>query len=128
MKHIIQTDQAPKAIGPYSQAIKIKSGEMIFTAGQLGIDPASGNLVDGGITAQTRQALQNLQAILRAAGSDLDQVVKTTVFLQDFNDFAVMNGIYAEFFPQNPPARSTVQVARLPKDGLIEIEAIALVP
>ena len=128
MKHIIQTDQAPKAIGPYSQAIKIKNGEMIFTAGQLGIDPASGNLVDGGITAQTRQALQNLQAILRAAGSDLDQVVKTTVFLQDFNDFAVMNGIYAEFFPQNPPARSTVQVARLPKDGLIEIEAIALVP
>jgi len=128
MKHIIQTDQAPKAIGPYSQAVKIKSGETIFTAGQLGLDPASGHLVDGGITAQTRQALQNLQAILRAAGSDLDQVIKTTVFLQDFNDFAVMNAIYAEFFPQNPPARSTVQVARLPKDGLVEIEAIALVP
>ncbi len=128
MKHIVQTDLAPKAIGPYSQAIIIKSGKTIFTAGQLGLDPASGNLVDGGIAAQTRQALQNLQAILRAAGSDLDWVVKTTVFLQDFNDFAVMNGIYAEFFPQNPPARSTVQVARLPKDGLIEIEAIALVP
>jgi 2-iminobutanoate/2-iminopropanoate deaminase len=128
MKQVIATDNAPKAIGPYSQAIKIKSGETIYTAGQLGIDPATGNLVDDGITAETRQALKNIKAILTAAGSDLDQVIKTTVFLKDLNDFAAMNAVYAEFFPKNAPARSTIQVARLPKDGLVEIEAIALVP
>jgi 2-iminobutanoate/2-iminopropanoate deaminase len=128
MKQVITADTAPKAIGPYSQAIKIKNGEIIFTAGQLGIDPASGNVVDDGIAAETRQALKNVQAILTAAGSDMEQVIKTTVFLKDLNDFAAMNAVYAEFFPKNPPARSTIQVARLPKDGLVEIEAIALVP
>jgi 2-iminobutanoate/2-iminopropanoate deaminase len=128
MRHVITTDTAPKAIGPYSQAIKIKSGETIFTAGQLGIDPATGNMVGDGIAAETRQALKNVQAILTAAGSTMDLVIKTTVFLKDLNDFATMNAVYAEFFPKNPPARSTIQVARLPKDGLVEIEAIALVP
>jgi 2-iminobutanoate/2-iminopropanoate deaminase len=128
MKHVVATDQAPKAIGPYSQAIKIKSGETIFTAGQLGIDPATGIMVGDGIAAETRQALKNVKAILTAAGSNMDQVIKTTVFLKDLNDFATMNAVYAEFFPDNPPARSTIQVARLPKDGLVEIEAIALVP
>lgn len=128
MRHVITTDTAPKAIGPYSQAIKIKSGETIFTAGQLGIDPASGNLVEDGIAGETRQALKNVKAILTAAGSGMDQVIKTTVFLKDLNDFATMNAVYAEFFPNNPPARSTIQVARLPKEGLVEIEAIALVP
>jgi 2-iminobutanoate/2-iminopropanoate deaminase len=123
-KKIVSTDKAPKAIGPYSQAIRIDS--LVYTAGQIGLDPANGSLVDGGIAAQTRQALTNLKNILDAAGSGLGYVVKTTVFLADMKDFASMNAIYSEYFPENPPARSTVAVSGLPKDAQVEIEAIAL--
>ncbi|MCJ7434628.1 MAG: RidA family protein [Anaerolineales bacterium] len=123
-KKIIQTEKAPKAIGPYSQAIRIES--LVFTAGQIGLNPATAELVEGGVEAQTRQVLTNLRNVLEAAGSDLAHVVKTTVFLKDMNDFPKMNVIYAEFFGEMPPARSTVAVAGLPKSGLVEIEAIAL--
>ena len=123
-KKIIFTAKAPKAIGPYSQAIRTES--MVFAAGQVGLDPASGELVEGGIEAQTRQALTNLKGVLEAADSGLSFVVKTTVFLKDMNDFAQMNVIYAEFFAKDPPARSTVAIAALPKGALVEIEAIAL--
>ena len=125
-KKIIQTDKAPKAIGPYSQAIRIDS-TMVYTAGQLGLDPATGELAGGSIEEQTRQALTNLKNVLEAAGSNLEQVVKTTVFLKDMNDFPKMNSIYSEFFGTNPPARSTVGVAALPKGGLVEIEVVALI-
>lgn len=121
---VIHSDRAPKAIGPYSQAIRV--GEFIFCAGQAGLDPATGNLVGGGIEAETQRVLQNLAAVLAAAGTSFNRVVKTTVFLLDMNEFAKMNAVYAEFFPTNPPARSTVQVARLPKDARVEIEVIAL--
>jgi 2-iminobutanoate/2-iminopropanoate deaminase len=124
MEHqVVSTPNAPKAIGPYSQAIR--SGEFIFCAGQAGLEPATGLLVSGGIEAQTRRVLQNLSAVLQAAGASLSQVVKTTVFLTDMNEFARMNAVYAEFFPTNPPARSTVQVSRLPKDACVEIELVA---
>ncbi len=123
-KHIVSADKAPKAIGPYSVAVKTDG--FIFTAGQIGIDPAVGELVDGGIEAQTRQVLTNLRNVLEAAGSGLDHIVKTTVFLKDMADFAKMNAIYAEFFTQDPPARSTVAVTGLPKGALVEIEAIAI--
>ena len=122
-KKVVKAEKAPAAIGPYSQAIN--SDCFIFTSGQIGVDPATGNFVEGGIEGQTRQVLTNLQFVLEAAGSDLDHVVKTTVFLQDMNDFAKMNAIYEEFFPTNPPARSTVAVASLPKNALVEIETIA---
>ena len=125
-KKIIHTDKAPKAIGPYSQAIRTET--MVYTAGQVGIDPVTGELVDGGIEAQTRQVLANLKNVLDASDSDLKLVVKTTVFLKDMNDFAKMNAIYAESFPENPPARSTVAVAALPKGALVEIEAVAMSP
>lgn len=125
-KQVILTENAPQAIGPYSAGIRIAN--FVFTAGQLGIDPPSGVLVAGGIEAETRQALNNVKAVLEAAGSGLDQVVKTTVFLRDMADFAAMNAIYAEFFPANPPSRSTVQVAALPKAAAVEIEAIAYNP
>lgn len=124
-KKVIQTDKAPKAIGPYSQAIWTDS--LIYTAGQIGLDPATGELVANTVEDQTRQALTNLQNVVEAAGSTLTHVVKTTVFLKDMNDFPRMNAIYAEFFGENPPARSTVAVAALPKGGLVEIEAIALI-
>ncbi len=123
-KEIVTAEKAPRAIGPYSAAVK--AGDLIFTAGQLGIDPESGEFVPGGIEAETRQALLNLQAVLKAAGSSLKSVVKTTVFLRDMNDFGVMNVIYGEFFTEDYPARSAVQAARLPKDGAVEIEAVAL--
>ena len=123
-KKIVSTDKAPKAIGPYSQAIRTQ--DLVFTAGQLGLDPVTMELVPDGVEAQTRQALTNLKYVLEIADSGLNYVVKTTVFLQDMNDFAKMNAVYAEFFPDNPPARSTVQVAALPKGGLVEIECIAL--
>ena len=123
-KKIVSTEKAPKAIGPYSQAILTES--LLFTAGQIGLDPATMELVEGGIEAQTHQALTNLKNILDTADSGLKYVVKTTVFLQDMGDFAKMNSVYAEFFPENPPARSTVQVAALPKGALVEIECIAL--
>lgn len=122
-KQIIQTEKAPKAIGPYTVANRF--GELIFTAGQLGLDPATMELVPGGVEAETRQALTNLKYVLEAAGSSLDHVLKTTVFLRDMADFARMNAVYGEFFPQNPPARSTVQVAALPKGGAVEIEVVA---
>ena len=123
-KKIIYTDKAPKAIGPYSQAVR--SEALVYTAGQVGIDPAGGELVEGGIEAQTRQVLTNLKNVLEASDSGLNFVVKTTVFLKDMNDFAKMNAIYAGFFPENPPARSTIAVAGLPKGALVEIEAVAL--
>jgi 2-iminobutanoate/2-iminopropanoate deaminase len=122
-RQVISSGQAPKAIGPYSQAIR--AGDFVFCAGQTPIDPATGNLVEGGIEEQTRRALQNLSVVLQAAGTALNHVVKTTVFLLDLNDFAKMNAVYAEFFPSDPPARSTVQVARLPKDARVEIEIVA---
>jgi 2-iminobutanoate/2-iminopropanoate deaminase len=124
-KKVIQTEKAPKAIGPYSQAIRTDS--MVFTAGQIALDPATMELVAGGVEEQTRQVLTNLSNVLEAAGSSLDKVVKTTVFLQDMSDFPKMNAIYAEYFGENPPARSTIAVAALPKGGLVEIEAVALI-
>ncbi len=124
-KHIIQSDAAPKAIGPYAVANRV--GDLVFTAGQLGLDPQSMELVPGGVEAETRQALTNLSAVLAAANSSLAQVVKTTVFLRDMNDFARMNAVYASFFTQDFPARSAVQVARLPRDAAVEIEAVAVV-
>ena len=121
-RKVISTSQAPAAIGPYSQAIR--SGNLLFASGQLGLDPATGNLVEG-IEAQTRQALANLQAVLAASGGSVANVVKTTIFLADMADFATVNAIYGEVFRHEPPARSTVQVAALPKGGLVEIEVIA---
>ena len=123
MKNVIHTASAPAAIGPYSQAIQM--GNFLYTSGQLGIDPATGNLVEG-VEAQTKMALENVKAVLAAGGSSLDKVMKTTVFLQSMDDFAVMNGIYAEYFTTQPPARSAVEVGRLPKNVLVEIEVIAL--
>ncbi|NWG07308.1 MAG: RidA family protein [Chloroflexi bacterium] len=123
-KKIVSTEKAPKAIGPYSQAIRIDN--LVFTAGQVGLSPATMEIVEGGIEAQTRQVLTNLKHVLEAADSGLNFVVKTTVFLQSMGDFAAMNGVYQEFFPENPPARSTVAVAGLPKGALVEIECIAL--
>jgi len=123
MKTILSTEKAPAAIGPYSQGIA--AGQMVFTSGQLPIDPATGAFAGSTIEEQTRQSLKNVAAVLEAAGCSLSDVVKTTVFLKDMNDFAAMNGVYQEFFPENCPARSAVEVARLPKDGLVEIEAIA---
>ncbi|MDH7484948.1 MAG: RidA family protein [Anaerolineae bacterium] len=122
-REIIATAKAPAAIGPYSQAVRV--GHLVFTAGQIGIDPVLGQLRSG-IAAQTRQALANLQAVLEAAGSSLNQVVKTTIFLQDMADFATVNQVYGQAFAVVPPARSTVQVAALPLGALVEIEAIAL--
>jgi 2-iminobutanoate/2-iminopropanoate deaminase len=124
-KEIIRTEKAPKAIGPYSAGVKTE--QFIFTAGQLGIIPESGNIIEGGIENETRQAIINIQHILEEAGSSLDSVVKTTVFLRDMNEFSRMNTVYAEYFKENPPARSTIQAAALPKNGCVEIEAIALV-
>ena len=123
-KQIITAEKAPKAIGPYSHAVKV--GDFLYTSGQLGMDPATGLLVEGGVEAEARQALQNLGNILSAAGCNFASVVKTLVFLKDMNDFARVNAIYAEFFKENPPARSAVQVAALPKGAAVEIEAVAV--
>ena len=124
MKKIIATTAAPAAIGPYSQGID--GGSVVITSGQLPVDPATGAFAEGGITGQTRQSLLNVQAVLASAGLTMENVIKTTVFLKDMNDFAAMNEVYATFFPGEPPARSAVEVARLPKDALVEIEAIAV--
>ena len=125
MKEIIATEKAPSAIGPYSQGIK--AGGLVFTSGQLPIDVATGEFVSGGIAEQTRASILNVQAILEKAGSSLEKVVKSTVFLSDMNNFAEMNKVYSELFgTENHPARSAVQVARLPKDALVEIEVVAL--
>lgn len=123
-KKVVYTEKAPKAIGPYSQAIRTDS--FIFTAGQVGLDPSTGELVAGTVEEQTRQALSNLRNVIEAAGSSMDNVVKTTVFLKDMADFPKMNAIYAEFFGENPPARSTVAVVALPKGGLVEVEAVVI--
>lgn len=123
MKQVIHTDSAPAAIGPYSQAIQID--DLLFVSGQVPIDPSTGAIVEGDIKAQAQQSLNNLKAILNAAGTNMGAVVKTTVFLADMNDFAAMNEVYAQFFQEPFPARSAVQVARLPKDAKVEIEAIA---
>jgi len=125
MKEVITTENAPGAIGPYSQAVK--AGNMVFCSGQIPIDPQTGDFVSDNVAEQTRQVLTNLNAVLEAAGTNLNNVVKTTVFLADMNDFTEMNNIYAEFFSENKPARATVQAARLPKDARVEIECIAIV-
>ena len=125
-RQIIHTDKAPAALGPYSQAVR--AGSYLYTAGQIAIDPASGKLVDDEIALQTRQALSNLHAVLEAAGGSLQDVVKTTVFLQDMGEFQAMNMVYAQFFPQDPPARSAVEVAALPLGARVEIEAVAYLP
>ena len=124
MRTIIATDRGPKAIGPYSQAIK--ANDLVFLSGQIPLDPATQQLISGDVAAQTERVLQNITAILDAAGTSLSRVVKTTVFLKNMNDFAAMNGVYGRHFTAEPPARSTVEVARLPKDVLVEIDVIAL--
>ena len=123
-REVVASEGAPAAIGPYSQAIK--AGMFVFASGSLGMDPASGELVSGGVEAQTRQALNNLSAVLTQAGTSLGGVVKTTVFLADIGDYGAVNAVYAEFFPDAPPARSAVQVAALPRGAAVEIEVIAL--
>ncbi len=123
MKEIIATDKAPAAIGPYSQAVKV--GNLLFTSGMIPIDPATNTLVEGGIEVQAERALQNVKALLEASGSSMDKVVKTVVFIKNMDDFAKVNEIYARYFTSDFPARSCVEVARLPKDVLIEMEAIA---
>ena len=125
-KKPVQTNAAPKALGPYAQAVV--AGGTVYCAGQIPLDPATGNVVAGGVAEQTERVLENLRAVLKAAGSDLDRAVKTTVFIKDMNDFTAMNEVYGrpEYFGPNPPARSTVEVARLPRDVLVEIEVVAL--
>ena len=125
VKQTISTEHAPQAIGPYSQAVNANG--FVFASGQIPIDPATGQFVEGGIAEQTEQVLKNVAAVLQAAGSSLDRVVKTTVFLADMNEFAAMNEVYGRHFGENPPARATVEAARLPRDAKVEIEAIALV-
>jgi len=124
-KDVIHSDKAPAAVGPYSQAIKW--GNMLFLSGQIPLDPQSGRVVDGGIKAQTRRVLENLREVLAAGGTGFDNVVKTTCFLNDMNDFTEFNAVYQEFFKEKPPARSCCAVDRLPKDVLVEIEAIAVI-
>jgi 2-iminobutanoate/2-iminopropanoate deaminase len=123
MNEVVSTENAPGAIGPYSQAIK--SSGLVFCSGQIPIDPATGQFVSEDVSEQTRQVFKNLEAVLKAAGSSLDNVVKTTVFLSDMNDFTAMNEVYSQFFNDNKPARATVQAARLPRDAKVEIECIA---
>ncbi|MBK8302597.1 MAG: RidA family protein [Chloracidobacterium sp.] len=123
-KEIVSTDNAPGAIGPYSQAIK--AGGLVFCSGQIPIDPSTGNFVSEVVSEQTEQVLKNLSEVLKAAGTSLDNVVKTTVFLADMNDFAEMNEVYSQFFSDNKPARATVQAARLPRDAKVEIDCIAV--
>ena len=126
MRERIQTDLAPQAIGPYSQAIKVNG--LIFASGQIPLDPATMQIVEGGIREQTERVMRNLSALLEAAGSSLDLAVKTTVFLADMNEFAAMNEVYGSFFGEIPPARSTVEVKRLPRDVRVEIDVVALAP
>jgi 2-iminobutanoate/2-iminopropanoate deaminase len=125
MKRVISTDQAPKAIGPYSQAIAVKATELVFCSGQIALDPATTTVVEGGIEVQTERVLDNVKAVLEAAGCSFADVVKTTIFLADMGDFAKVNELYAKRFTSDPPARSTVQAARLPRDVKVEIEVIA---
>jgi len=125
-KNVISTEHAPGAVGPYSQGVR--AGNLLFTAGQIALDPATGKMVEQDIELQTNRVMLNLQGILQAAGTDLSHIVKTTVFLQDMGQFAAMNGVYGQFFGDQPPARSTVEVAKLPLGALVEIEAIAMIP
>jgi 2-iminobutanoate/2-iminopropanoate deaminase len=124
MKEVVHTDRGPKPIGPYSQAVK--AGGFIYLSGQVALDPKTGDLIGGDIRQQTERTLENVKGILESAGTNLHHVVKTTVFLKDMNDFVAMNEVYARYFTAAPPARSTVQVSRLPKDALLEIEVIAV--
>ena len=124
VRTIVSTDKAPGAIGPYSQAVKTDS--MVFVSGQLALEPSTGDLITDHIRSETRQAIENLKSILEEAGSSLEKVVKTTLFIKDMNDFPVINEVYGEFFKKNPPARACVEVARLPKDANFEIEAVGL--
>lgn len=123
MKQIVKTEKAPQAIGPYSQAVR--AGGFVFASGQIALDPGTGQMVEGGVAEQTEQVLRNLSAVLEAAGTALDRVVKTTVFLADMNDFAAMNEVYGRYFKEDAPARATVEAARLPRDARVEIEVIA---
>ncbi|MDP3000287.1 MAG: RidA family protein [Acidobacteriota bacterium] len=125
MQQIIATEKAPLAIGPYSQAVAHNG--LLYLSGQIALDPATGQLIEGDAAAQTERVLENLKAVLEAAGSSLDRVLKTTVYLKDLGEFARMNEVYARYFPENPPARATVEVARLPRDARVEIEAVALI-
>jgi len=125
VKQIIETDRAPQAIGPYSQAVKARG--FVYASGQIPIDPVTGQFVAGGITEQTEQVMKNVAAVLEAAGSGLDRIVKTTVFLADMQEFAAMNEVYGKFFASDPPARATVQAAGLPRNARVEIEVVALV-
>jgi 2-iminobutanoate/2-iminopropanoate deaminase len=125
MKQVIATKNAPAAIGPYSQAIACEGAKrMIFLSGQIGLDPATGQLVTGGIEAEAKQVMKNIEAVLKESNASFEQVVKSTIFLKDFNDFAMVNQIYGSYFQKQPPARSTVEVARLPRDAKIEVECI----
>jgi len=124
VREIVKTESAPAAIGPYSQAVR--AGGFVFASGQIPLDPKTGQFVEGGVREQTEQVMRNLAAVLEAAGTGLDRVVKTTVFLADMDDFAAMNEVYGRYFADNPPARATVQAARLPRDARVEIEVVAL--
>jgi 2-iminobutanoate/2-iminopropanoate deaminase len=126
-KSIIQTDAAPRAVGPYSQAVKLEGESLIFVSGQIALNPKTGDRIHGGVVQETRHVLENLRNVLETAGSGLDKVVKTTVFLQSMDDFGVMNEVYSEYFKDDPPARSTIEVSRLPKGMKVEIEAMAYV-
>ncbi len=126
MREIVSSDKAPKAVGPYSQAVRM--GKLVFLSGQIPLDPSTNQLVEGSIQVQTERALENMRAVLAAAGLTFDHVAKVTVFLKSLTEFVAMNEVYARYFPHNPPARSTVEVARLPRDVSIEIDAIAVAP
>jgi 2-iminobutanoate/2-iminopropanoate deaminase len=124
---IIKTEKAPKAIGPYSQGIKLEELSLVFTSGQIPLDPKTGQMVSGSIEIETKQVLENLKGVLEGAGSDLTRVIKTTVYLKDIKDFPLMNEVYSQYFKENPPARTTISVADLPKGAKIEIEAVAVI-
>jgi 2-iminobutanoate/2-iminopropanoate deaminase len=126
-KTIIHTENAPRAVGPYSQAVKVEGESLIFVSGQIALDPKTGDRISGGIVQETRQVIENIKAILQMAGSGLDKVLKTTVFLHSMDDFGVMNEIYNQYFTTDPPARSTIEISRLPKGMKVEIEAVAFV-
>lgn len=124
-RDVIHTDDAPKAIGPYSQAIRVSAGQTIFCSGQIPLDPKTGEMVQGDVAAQTERVMENLKAVLKAAGAGFENVVRCNIFLADMNDFGKVNEVYGRYFPSNPPSRATVQVARLPRDSRVEIDCIA---
>jgi 2-iminobutanoate/2-iminopropanoate deaminase len=128
LREAVKTDKAPAALGPYSQAIKVRGGTFVFCSGQIALDPGTGNLVGTTAADQTAQIMENLKAVLEASGAHMTDIVRTTIFLADMNDFASVNEVYGRYFTQTPPARATVQVSRLPKDGRVEIDAIAVLP